>query len=103
MSFFNVVLMMYCPGFAHSGKKHRVYSKHPIFHIMIISAASVTSLFRANPKSSIEEELYSATDNPNPVMELVYDLYGISANGVITVWVNDDVELKFLRRPLKVG
>ena len=66
------------------------------------SASSVYALFRRDPTKSIEEELYSKNDNPLPVIELLYEIYAISATGPVTVWVTDEIETAYLRAPLKV-
>jgi hypothetical protein len=65
-------------------------------------ASSVEALYRPNPQRSIEDELYDALDNPSPVPELTYEIYGMHANGTVSVWVQDATEMEYLRGPLKV-
>ena len=68
----------------------------------ISTASSFKALFRPDPTKSIEEELYGAEFNPSAVPEIIYQMYAFSANGTVTVWVNNEEEMKFLRSPLKV-
>lgn len=71
----------------------------PLFSLLI---TSIEKVYRPDPTKSVEEELYSATNNPTPLLTLMSDMYGIQARGVVKFWVKDDTEMTALIRPLEV-
>ncbi|XP_052760655.1 uncharacterized protein LOC128203318 [Mya arenaria] len=71
----------------------------PLFSLV---APSVEKIYRPDPTRSVENELYSATNNPLPVFRLLEDMYAIQASGVVNFWVKDDREMTALKRPLEV-
>ena len=60
-------------------------------------------LYRPKEDESIQERLYTITNNPSPVMELMHRIYAMSAKGIVKVWVVNEIELITLKDPLKVG
>lgn len=71
----------------------------PLFSLL---APHVETIYRPDPKGSIEEQLYPSVNNPLPVFLLMEDIYGIQASGLVKFWVKDDSEMTALRRPLEV-
>ena len=67
-----------------------------------ISAPSLDTLYRPDPKRSVQEELYSANDNPMPVIQIIHRMFAMHAKGQVFVWVNDPAEIRELYHPLKV-
>ncbi|XP_072044356.1 uncharacterized protein [Amphiura filiformis] len=73
-------------------------NKSPLFSLMV---PSTEKRYRPNPDESIEERLYSTANNPLPVMELMHQIYAMSAKGIVKVWVTNEKELITLKDPLK--
>ena len=59
--------------------------------------------FREDPQSSVIEDIYPQTENPNPVAELVNQLYATHHEGVAKVWVQDETDIAAMRGMLEVG
>ena len=60
------------------------------------------ALYRPDPKQSIEDEVYDSLENPSPVVEVAYEIYGMHANGTVNVWLQDEAEMEYLSISLKV-
>ncbi|XP_053389216.1 uncharacterized protein LOC123562054 [Mercenaria mercenaria] len=71
----------------------------PLFSLF---APSVETIYRPDPKKSVEAELYSIANNPSPVFRLMEDIYAIQASGIVKFWVRDDTEMTALTRQLEV-
>ncbi|XP_077979902.1 uncharacterized protein LOC144435200 [Glandiceps talaboti] len=72
----------------------------PLFSLV---APSVERLYRPDPKRSVEEPLYSVTNNPLPVYDLMNKLYALHARGKVRVYVKDSAELTTLRGSLQMA
>ena len=72
------------------------------FTFCSFSAPSVEALYRPDPKKSVEDELYDSLENPSPVPEIAFEIYGMHANGTVNVWIEDPAEMEYLRTSLKV-
>ncbi|XP_078663209.1 uncharacterized protein LOC144906623 [Branchiostoma floridae x Branchiostoma belcheri] len=71
----------------------------PLFSLLV---QSVDERYRPDPAQSAEQELYSAQENPLPVMDLLYKLYGMHARGHVNVWVESVEEINMLKNSLEV-
>ena len=70
--------------------------------IFFLLGPSLDMLVRPDPKRSNESPLYGSMENPLPVLEAVYGVYGMHANGTVQVWIDDPSEMEYLRVSLKV-
>ena len=65
-------------------------------------APRLSALYPIEPKGEAKEKVYSPANNPSPVYDIMQEIFAMSLEGRVTVWVKDRTEISSLRQAIKV-
>ncbi|KAK3092024.1 hypothetical protein FSP39_024509, partial [Pinctada imbricata] len=81
-------------------KPRHCVQQSPLFSQL---APSITQTYRPDPSRSAVEDLYSAVDNPSPLLELLDEMYVMHASGIINFWVQDEKEMTSMLKTIQAA
>lgn len=84
-------------GHACNGGGHCL-EKAPLFSILM---PSVKRIYRPDPSRSVEELIYAPEENPTPVLQILDEIYGINAKGIVHFWVQDETDMVSMKKALQ--
>lgn len=62
----------------------------------------LSKTYKPNPNTSIEEEVFGATDNPSPLLQIVEQEIAMNVSGNVSIVIDRYKDISALRSVLKV-